>query len=642
MGKIKNVSGHQLALYAKSIYGDTYNKVFDDNEEAEIPDIILTTSRQVIGAVDRGDFEVTEGSSAVMDIGIKGTVSVYSALPAGKAGDIYIVEHDEGPNSNGFYKYDSDVENWVLSSEINFQSASEVPNDSLLPGANLKIALDAQKVIVDASEVHTNGDGSDHANVATNDAHVAGNGADHANVAMNDTHRAVVSGNPHVVTKVEVGLGNVADVDQQVASNLTSGIMDGDRLPVISAAKKGGVPATGTPTGLFLKDDGTWGSAGGGGGVPGGVDTQVQYNNSGAFGGMAGVTWNSGDKRLIMDGTTAFHPRGSGGGDSVEIGYSHAYGFYAVAMGVGDAIGDFAIALGVGSYAGGESSIALGQDSDASHVSVAIGLIATADNFSTAVGIASNTGYRSVAVGGYSDSAINGTAVGLKAKATGSSSVAVGYESYAEHGKTIAIGTDSHAYIAGAIVIGTNVRSYGLYSVTVGAESRTDGYFSASLGFTNFATGDRSTAVGSECIASAAGCIAIGSKGNATADYAIAVGSESNAAEAKAIAIGFQAYATSPYGGISVGANSSSKNRNIAIGENANAATYASCICIGPNTVVAAPNTIQLGSNISSYNAKVGSEFVCTSDGVATATPAATVGYVNVTINGTVRKLLFA
>ena len=34
--------------------------------------------------------------------------------------------------------------------------------------------------------------------------------------------------------------------------------IDGDRLPDMSATKKGGVPATGTPTGKFLKDDGTW------------------------------------------------------------------------------------------------------------------------------------------------------------------------------------------------------------------------------------------------------------------------------------------------------------------------------------------------------------------------------------------------
>lgn len=43
-----------------------------------------------------------------------------------------------------------------------------------------------------------------------------------------------------------------------VASYLTSGTLDGDRLPEFSTTKKAGVPATGTPSGKFLRDDGTW------------------------------------------------------------------------------------------------------------------------------------------------------------------------------------------------------------------------------------------------------------------------------------------------------------------------------------------------------------------------------------------------
>jgi len=41
-------------------------------------------------------------------------------------------------------------------------------------------------------------------------------------------------------------------------ADITSGTLDGDRLPALSATKKGGAPATGTPSGKFLKDDGTW------------------------------------------------------------------------------------------------------------------------------------------------------------------------------------------------------------------------------------------------------------------------------------------------------------------------------------------------------------------------------------------------
>jgi hypothetical protein len=43
-----------------------------------------------------------------------------------------------------------------------------------------------------------------------------------------------------------------------LASDITSGTLDGDRLPAISTTKKGAVPATGTPSGKYLKDDGTF------------------------------------------------------------------------------------------------------------------------------------------------------------------------------------------------------------------------------------------------------------------------------------------------------------------------------------------------------------------------------------------------
>lgn len=51
------------------------------------------------------------------------------------------------------------------------------------------------------------------------------------------------------------------------ASDINSGTLDGDRLPAISTSKKGAVPATGTPSDKFLKDDGTWSDAPGGSGL---------------------------------------------------------------------------------------------------------------------------------------------------------------------------------------------------------------------------------------------------------------------------------------------------------------------------------------------------------------------------------------
>jgi parallel beta-helix repeat protein len=56
------------------------------------------------------------------------------------------------------------------------------------------------------------------------------------------------------------------DIPSLPATILTSATIDGDRLPAMSASKKGAVPPTGTPSGLYLRDDGTWAAPEGGGG----------------------------------------------------------------------------------------------------------------------------------------------------------------------------------------------------------------------------------------------------------------------------------------------------------------------------------------------------------------------------------------
>lgn len=48
--------------------------------------------------------------------------------------------------------------------------------------------------------------------------------------------------------------------------------------------------------------------SGGGGGTPGGSNTQVQFNNSGAFGGSANLTWDNTNKILTAGVLNAFQP----------------------------------------------------------------------------------------------------------------------------------------------------------------------------------------------------------------------------------------------------------------------------------------------------------------------------------------------
>ena len=47
----------------------------------------------------------------------------------------------------------------------------------------------------------------------------------------------------------------------------------------------------------------TWATSAGGGGSPGGADTQIQFNNASAFGGSANFTWNNATNKLTLGGT---------------------------------------------------------------------------------------------------------------------------------------------------------------------------------------------------------------------------------------------------------------------------------------------------------------------------------------------------
>lgn len=59
--------------------------------------------------------------------------------------------------------------------------------------------------------------------------------------------------------------------------------------PIFDATHRGLVPVTGTPTGKFLKDDGTWATVSA---APGGSNTQVQFNDASAFNGDAGLLFD--------------------------------------------------------------------------------------------------------------------------------------------------------------------------------------------------------------------------------------------------------------------------------------------------------------------------------------------------------------
>jgi hypothetical protein len=75
-------------------------------------------------------------------------------------------------------------------------------------------------------------------------------------------------------------------------------------LNTFTSALKGLVPLSGGGTANFLRADGIWAAppGGGGGGAPGGATGNLQYNNSGAFGGGTGTTWTDSAGSLAIPG----------------------------------------------------------------------------------------------------------------------------------------------------------------------------------------------------------------------------------------------------------------------------------------------------------------------------------------------------
>jgi len=63
-------------------------------------------------------------------------------------------------------------------------------------------------------------------------------------------------------------------------------------------------PSTRITAGTNLSWSGNTLNATGGGGTPGGSDTQLQYNNAGAFGGMSGTVWDNTNRSLAITGAT--------------------------------------------------------------------------------------------------------------------------------------------------------------------------------------------------------------------------------------------------------------------------------------------------------------------------------------------------
>lgn len=119
---------------------------------------------------------------------------------------------------------------------------------------------------------------------------------------------------------------------------------------------------SGGDAGKLYACDTTWtllASAAGGGGVPGGSTTQIQYNNSGVFGGASGTAWTDGTRTLIITdsgGSQAFNFSAQGDANGCGVFYVNCDGIPAPAS-VPTTPGTSGGGIGLDSVNGGQTTI---------------------------------------------------------------------------------------------------------------------------------------------------------------------------------------------------------------------------------------------------------------------------------------------
>jgi len=273
------------------------------------------------------------------------------------------------------------------------------------------------------------------------------------------------------------------------------------------------------------------------------------------------------------------------------------------------ATADGAIAIGVngtrGAQANSINSIAIGGESTAGGEGAsALGLSSTAvDDYSTALGHQTNAqGIASTALGsGAITDGDGATAVGNNASAQGVSSFAGGRNALAQGENSIAIGgsdtagTGASAAGVSSIAMGANASAVTDGAIAIGQDSSAQGGQAVAIGVGQMATGDGAVAIGDPNVVNGTGSVAIGANnfvagnpgGTASATGAVAIGNSNTAIGDGSVALGNNAYAGSPGNvGVAIGENTRSV-WGVAIGEGATTSDIQYGVSIGNNTSTA-------------------------------------------------------
>lgn len=119
-------------------------------------------------------------------------------------------------------------------------------------GADDNYVTDAEKTVIGNTSNTNTGDNTNFAPPLGSDDNY-----------VTDAEKVVI-GN---TSGANTGDNTVATSGDSATAFFSSGTFDGDLLPAPTTTKRGGVPATGTPSGKYLKDDGTWATVEGGSGL---------------------------------------------------------------------------------------------------------------------------------------------------------------------------------------------------------------------------------------------------------------------------------------------------------------------------------------------------------------------------------------
>ena len=337
-----------------------------------------------------------------------------------------------------------------------------------------------------------------------------------------------------------------------------------------------GVPAGGTAGQVLRKIDGTdynteWATPAGGGGAPGGADTEVQFNDGGSFGGNSALTLNKTTGALTQGGALN-EAKGTNIASASTTDIGAASGTFIHITGTTTITSLGAIQAGTRRIVTFDAALTLTHD--ASSLILPTGANITTSAGDSALFVSEGSGnWRCVGYMKADGTPLAGGGGGgggltnwTEAVNTSTPNATVPVVSFTT--TNAATNVDATVVPKGngafALAIANNSTSGGnkrggnsvdLQTSRTGAAQVASGSESVVLGSDNTASGNRSKAIGRGCTASGTDAIAIGTMATASASNAIAIGTNSSATVANAIAL---------FGGTSDAANA------VAMGQGAN------------------------------------------------------------------------